>query len=171
MINTGHTCTWLKMFELCCSSHSISPMFRGTLLNTPFSSPFSPPSLRLAPSPMTTLSLLCLSASSTSATPQEWLLSGRLAEQSPLAPTITTGKFENRRGWHSLNERSYSRVRSCMLVAAQRTAPATTSNMLLPKAYHQLPSVRTATRVTYGGTHATGDTLAGWRVVARSHRD
>ena len=59
-------------------------MFRGTLLGALFSSPFTTPFPALAPSPMTTLSLLYPSASSTTATQQGVLLFGRLAEQSPL---------------------------------------------------------------------------------------
>ena len=58
-------------------------MFRGTLLDALFSSsPFSAPFPTLAPSPMTTPSLLCTSASSTTAPPQGGLLFGCLAEQS-----------------------------------------------------------------------------------------
>ena len=81
-------CTWLKVFELCCSlvfleSHSISSMFRGTLLETLFST-FSTPFPTLAKSPTTTLSLLQTSASASIATLQGGLCFGQLAEQSPL---------------------------------------------------------------------------------------
>ena len=68
-------------------SHSISSRFRGTLLNAPFTSPSSVPFPTLAPSPMTTPSLLFPSTSSTPASPQGGMLFGRLAEQSPLTRT------------------------------------------------------------------------------------
>ena len=51
-------------------SHSISSMFRGTLLEAFFTSSFSTPFPTLAPSAMTAPSLLCPSTSSTAATPQ-----------------------------------------------------------------------------------------------------
>ena len=82
-------CTWLKMIALCCSlvflkSHSISPMFRGTLLDTPFSSSFCTLCPTHAPSPTASPSLLCRLASPPTATLQRGLCFGRLAKQSPL---------------------------------------------------------------------------------------
>ena len=67
--------------------HSISFMFHGTLLDAPFTSPWSVPFPTLAQSPMTTPSLLFPSTSSIPASPQGGMLLGRLAEQSPLTRT------------------------------------------------------------------------------------
>ena len=68
-------------------SHSISFVFHGTLLDAPFTSPWSIPFPTLAPSPMTTPSLLFPSTSSIPASPQGGMLHGRLAEQSPFSRT------------------------------------------------------------------------------------
>ena len=79
-----HT-AWLKCcvlsFLKAIPSH---PCFVARCLDGPFPVTFSTPFPTLAPSPMTTPSLLHPSASSTTATPQGGLLFGRLAEQSPL---------------------------------------------------------------------------------------
>ena len=82
-------CTRLKIFELCCvlSFLKVSPslfMIRGTLFDALFSTPFSTSHPTLAPSRMTTLSLLHPSASPSTATPQGGLCLGRLGGQSPL---------------------------------------------------------------------------------------
>ena len=82
-------CTWLKdsgivFVRAIRKSHSTSSMFRGTLLDAPFTSPFSTPFPTLAASPLTAPSLLYPSTSSTAATPQGGFFCGRLAEQSPL---------------------------------------------------------------------------------------
>ena len=63
-------------------------MFHGTLHDAPFTSPWSIPFPTLAPSPMTTPSLLFPSTSSIPASPQGGMLLGRLAEQSPLTRTV-----------------------------------------------------------------------------------
>ena len=62
-------------------------MFPGTLLDALFTSPFSIAFPALAPSPLTTPSLLFPSTSSTPASPLGGMLFGRLAEQSPLTRT------------------------------------------------------------------------------------
>ena len=62
----------------------MSSMFRGTLLDAPFCSPFSTPFLTLAPNPTTTPSLHYPSGSPSTATLQGRSCTGRLAEQSSL---------------------------------------------------------------------------------------
>ena len=62
------------------SVHRIHVSWHDALFTTPFSTPFP----TLAPSPMTTPSLLYPSRSSTAAAPQGGFFFGRLAEQSPL---------------------------------------------------------------------------------------
>ena len=113
-------CTWLKMLGSCCSlvflkNHSVSSMFHGTLLDAPFSPPFSTPFPTLAPNPMTTPSLLYPSASSTAATLQGGLLSGRLAEQSPLTEVRTHTSSYTRIAWCIMESNS---KHSCALVIA-----------------------------------------------------
>ena len=91
------------------------PCFMARCLMHLLCPPFTTSFLTLAPSPMTTPSLLYPSSSSNAATPQGGLLFGRLAEQSPLTEVRTHTSSYTRIAWCIMESNS---KHSCALVIA-----------------------------------------------------